>query len=285
MALDDLREPFLKLQLTIQSFIDENERKHKRKQKKRKRNLITCFSTIFLDNFEHAVGHTGDQSPQFSSSDCIPLGLNGVFELLDRIELLSMLKNIVQVLFSDEKKWNLDGPDGNRHYWRDLRKDPQLFSRRNFGGVSLMVWGGFCNGMKMKLQFITTRETSVSYQSTLQKPIVPFFRNKRRTHVFQQDNASIHKSISTQNWLKAQKITNLEWPAVSPDLSPIENLWGLLVRRVYKHGKQFNTIQELKDAVETEWNAITAAELRALVASMPNRMFEVIQKNGGETSY
>ncbi|EFO91899.1 hypothetical protein CRE_12286 [Caenorhabditis remanei] len=128
-------------------------------------------------------------------------------------------------------------------------------------------------------------KTSVSYQSILQKAIVPFFRNKRRTHVFQQDNASIHKSISTQNWLKAQKITDLEWPAVSPDLNPIENLWGLLVRRVYKHGRQFNTIQELKDAVETEWNAITAAELRALVASMPNRLFEVIQNNGGETSY
>ncbi|EFO95713.1 hypothetical protein CRE_13905 [Caenorhabditis remanei] len=139
--------------------------------------------------------------------------------------------------------------------------------------------------MSLKVQFITTRETSVSYQSTLQKVIVPFFRNKRRTHVFQQDNASIHKSISTQNWLKAQKITDLEWPAVSPDLNPIENLWGLLVRRVFKHGRQFNTIQELKDAIETEWNAITAAELRALVASKPNRMFEVIQNNGGETSY
>uniref|UniRef100_A0A8R1E997 Uncharacterized protein n=1 Tax=Caenorhabditis japonica TaxID=281687 RepID=A0A8R1E997_CAEJA len=44
------------------------------------------------------------------------------------------------ILFSDEKKWNLDGPDGNRSYWRDLRKDPQLFSKRNFGGGSLMVW-------------------------------------------------------------------------------------------------------------------------------------------------
>ncbi|PIC47778.1 hypothetical protein B9Z55_007008 [Caenorhabditis nigoni] len=189
------------------------------------------------------------------------------------------------VLFSDEKKWNLDGPDGNRHYWRDLRKDPLLFSRRNFGGGSLMVWGGFCNGKKMKLQFVSTRETSASYQSTLQKAIVPFFRNKRRTHTFQQDNASIHRSISTQNSLKAQKIKVLEWPAISPDLNPIENLWGLMVRRVYRHGRQYNTVQELKDAVEAEWDAITAAELKTLVASMPNRMFEVIQKNGGETSY
>ncbi|KAM8717008.1 hypothetical protein ACLKA7_003818 [Drosophila subpalustris] len=44
------------------------------------------------------------------------------------------------IIFSDEKKWNLDGPDGSRCYWRDLRKDPIYFSKRNFGGGSVMVW-------------------------------------------------------------------------------------------------------------------------------------------------
>ncbi|VDP48585.1 unnamed protein product, partial [Heligmosomoides polygyrus] len=48
-----------------------------------------------------------------------------------------------KVVFSDEKKWNLDGPDGYRHYWRDLRKEERVFSRRNFGGGSLMVWTAF----------------------------------------------------------------------------------------------------------------------------------------------
>lgn len=47
-----------------------------------------------------------------------------------------------KVIFTDEKKWNLDGPDGLRYYWHDLRKEPRYFSKRNFGGGSLMVWGG-----------------------------------------------------------------------------------------------------------------------------------------------
>jgi len=42
------------------------------------------------------------------------------------------------VLFSDEKKFSLDGPDGLNHYWHDLRKEPLTFSRRNFGGGSVM---------------------------------------------------------------------------------------------------------------------------------------------------
>uniref|UniRef100_A0A8R1E5N6 Uncharacterized protein n=1 Tax=Caenorhabditis japonica TaxID=281687 RepID=A0A8R1E5N6_CAEJA len=57
------------------------------------------------------------------------------------------------------------------------------------------------------------------------------------------------------------------------------------VRHVYRHGKQFNTIQNLKDATKDEWDAITEVELKTLVASMPNRVIEVIQKNGGETNY
>ncbi|CAO4381249.1 unnamed protein product [Caenorhabditis nigoni] len=208
-----------------------------------------------------------------------PKSLNDVREELK----LNVCKNTV--VFSDEKKWNLDGPDGYRSYWRDLRKDPRMFSRRNFGGGSLMVWGAFCDGRKLDLQFITTRETSDSYQKTLQIAVVPFFRNRRRSHIFQQDNAPIHKSNSTLAWLAAKGIKDMKWPACSPDLNPIENLWGILARRVYKNGRQFNSIQELKDAVQEEWDRVTSVELQNLVASMPNRVCEVIKKDGGETSY
>ncbi|CAO4371152.1 unnamed protein product [Caenorhabditis nigoni] len=199
-----------------------------------------------------------------------------------KTNMATQWKNVV---FSDEKKWNLDGPDGNRSYWRDLRKDPQMFSRRNFGGGSLMIWGSFCDGKKLNLQFITTRETSVSYQKTLQTAIVPFFRNRRRSHIFQQDNAPIHKSNSTLAWLAAKGIKDMTWPACSPDLNPIENLWGILARRVYKNGRQFNSVQELKDSVQEEWDRVSSVELQNLVASMPNRICEVIRNDGGETSY
>ena len=48
-----------------------------------------------------------------------------------------------RTFFSDEKKWNLDGPDGLKYYWHCLRNDPKVaFSRQN-GGGSVMVWGAF----------------------------------------------------------------------------------------------------------------------------------------------
>ena len=48
-----------------------------------------------------------------------------------------------QVLFSDEKKFNLNGPDGYQYYWHDLRKEKDTRMSRNFGGGNVMVWGGF----------------------------------------------------------------------------------------------------------------------------------------------
>jgi transposase len=68
-------------------------------------------------------------------------------------------------------------------------------------------------------------------------------------YTFMQDNASIHASASTQSFLEVNKIKILNWPSKSPDLNPIENLWGWLTRKVYAHGKQFKHDNDLKSAV------------------------------------
>ena len=42
----------------------------------------------------------------------------------------------LNVLFSDEKKFNLDGPNGGwAYYWYDIPKEPQIFFSRQQGGV------------------------------------------------------------------------------------------------------------------------------------------------------
>ncbi len=45
-----------------------------------------------------------------------------------------------RVVFSDEKKFNLDGPDGFAYHWHDIRKEERYFSKRQQGGGSVMVW-------------------------------------------------------------------------------------------------------------------------------------------------
>lgn len=128
---------------------------------------------------------------------------------------------------------------------------------RNFGGGSLMIWGGLMVGEALPLAFISTRMNAVNYVEVLATALVDHADQLMGEEIiFQQDNASIHSARYTMNFLQERNIPVLDWPACSPDLNPIENLWGWLVRKVYKGGRQFLTVADLKTAVREAWTEI-----------------------------
>ena len=69
-----------------------------------------------------------------------------------------------------------------------------------------------------------------------------------------QDNAKPHTSQKTKEFLQQQEINLLNWPSCSPDCNPIENLWGILVQRLYAGGRQFTSINQLKQSLHTIWD-------------------------------
>ncbi|MGR0317618.1 hypothetical protein, partial [Klebsiella pneumoniae] len=62
-----------------------------------------------------------------------------------------------KVIFSDEKKFNLDGPDGYSYYFHDLRKEEKILSRRQMGGGKVMVWASIGYKKKENLIFLSSR--------------------------------------------------------------------------------------------------------------------------------
>ncbi|KAF0706884.1 hypothetical protein AaE_013905 [Aphanomyces astaci] len=207
----------------------------------------------------------------------------------DRVEFASRYLNkaaeLKATLFTDEKKFNLDGPDGCQYYWHDLRQDVETYSKRVAGGGSVMVWGGMSFYNKTSLAFLEGRQNSRKYQETLRSHLLPAMRElvglvPNHEAVFQQDNASIHRSHSTMAYLAEMPWPTMPWPAKSPDLSPIENVWGVLARKVYENGRQFESRAELKAQIEKSWAEIDQGYLSKLAEGMPTRMAQVILRRG-----
>lgn len=187
------------------------------------------------------------------------------------------------VVFSDEKKWNLDGPDGMRYRWTDTRRPEVLNMRRHSGGGSVMIWAAFCGGKKSEIKFLNESQDSSKYVATLQSHLQPFM--DQETLIFQQDNAPIHKSALTMDWFQDNNIQVLPWPALSPDLNPIENVWGLMTQQVYAGGKQYSSIQQLQVAITQAWKNLSIEYLEGLVLSMRKRCIKVLEKRGAYISY
>ena len=190
------------------------------------------------------------------------------------------------VIFSDEKKFNLDGPDGWRYYWHDLRDEQTILAKRHSGGGSIMVWAAFSWSGKSEICFVSHRLNSARYIEVLESHLLPVAEGiAGKDYVFQQDNAPCHSSKLVKSWLTSNKINSMKWPAYSPDLNPIENLWGILSRKVYENGRQFKDIESLKAAILESWASIEVEMCQKLIESMKNRIYDVIVNHGGHTKY
>ena len=145
-----------------------------------------------------------------------------------------------------------------------------------------MFWGGFGFNGVLPLSEISTRMNSNGYTDILEESLLPEARQMGgRGWIFQQDNAPVHKSKWTMDWFSRKKVRVLDWPARSPDLNPIENLWGIMTRSVYARGRQYSNVNELRLAIQLAWNNISLETLRNLINSMKNRIFQVVYNRGG----
>uniref|UniRef100_A0A9J7ZZD1 Tc1-like transposase DDE domain-containing protein n=1 Tax=Cyprinus carpio carpio TaxID=630221 RepID=A0A9J7ZZD1_CYPCA len=122
---------------------------------------------------------------------------------------------------------------------------------------SVMVWGAMSAVGVGPLCFIKGRVNAASYQEILEHFMLPSAEKLYgdEDFVFQHDLAPAHSAKTTGKWSTDHNITVLNWPANSPDLNPIENLWDFVKRKL--RDARPNTLDELKAAIEASWASIT----------------------------
>ena len=155
-----------------------------------------------------------------------------------------------------------------------------------------MVWGCFSAAGVASLVRVENTMDRWKYLDILQNLMIPSaLRLVGPDFVFQQDNAPVHTALAVKSFLQNPQdygypfgnFTTLEWPAQSPDLSPIENLWEMMDLEV--HSRPIHSIGDLFDCIVTAWEHFQQDVCRKLVDTMQNRLREVIQRRGGHTHY
>ncbi|KAL4493024.1 hypothetical protein ABPG72_020803 [Tetrahymena utriculariae] len=142
------------------------------------------------------------------------------------------VQDFKKVLFSDE---SLMCCEKQGIKWiRKIKSQPftaQMINpiKKYKGGIQQMVWGLIEYQGGVSLEKITGTINSEKYVDILSGNLESI---KKRNKLFQQDNARCHTSNISKQWMTSNKIRILEWPAASPDLSPIENVWGYLSLRL-----------------------------------------------------
>jgi hypothetical protein len=108
---------------------------------------------------------------------------------------------------------------------------------------------------------------------------------KKERWIIQQHNAPAHSAKETKEEIVRlmggeKSRVELDWPPMSPDLSWIENVWGLAERELAKERQSIKTISELEKSVEKILKGIRIEVLENLVKSMPARLRKVIEGGG-----
>ncbi|QSS55716.1 hypothetical protein I7I53_03681 [Histoplasma capsulatum var. duboisii H88] len=197
------------------------------------------------------------------------------------------------VSYSDEAMFEV-GLDISSQYVRRPKKkgfeSKYLLPTFKSGRTSVGIWAAISWDFKSKLVFVPShiRMNSKEYIKIILLHSYPHYiriLEKRGIALWAEDGARYHTSKLIKDWMNEWQMDRVEWPAQSPDLNPIENLWAIMKHRISKIRYRIHSEAEMRKELQLIWDSITQEEIQDLIRSIPRRMQAVIKARGGSTKY
>lgn len=158
------------------------------------------------------------------------------------------------------------------------------------GRCSVAVWGAISKDGLGPLVRIDGTFNAQSYCDIIKETLVPYALNGPFPDGFywlQHDRSPVHTARLAGATLDSCGVLRLPWPPSGADVNPIENLWGIMKRRLAAQSHRIPNADALWRAIQESWDALRAETetVRALYASMPQRIAEVIASEGHYTGH
>jgi transposase len=196
-----------------------------------------------------------------------------------------------RVIWTDESSFEIGKNSRQVRVWRRVHEKHDqdcLAPTFKSGRTSVMVWGAFTATSKSNLILMPVgKRTAADFVDLVyDKELETYYFSHRdqAAPILMEDGAPIHRAATSRLWREQRGMEKLQWPAQSPDLNPIENLW--------MHGKDEvqnkvrpNNKEEMWQAVKQAWDAVSQERIAKLVRSMPDRIRAVIKAEGGSTRW
>jgi Transposase/DDE superfamily endonuclease len=211
-----------------------------------------------------------------------------------------------KVAWSDECAVQKDSDPIQLRVFRRQTKD-EKYAPKNIqgksrdGDVSQMIWASFMGNKLGPIVFLNGSVNADVYISVLKETLVPFIdaisADGLTNVIFQQDNARPHTAKKTREFLGAAArehgFSVMDWPANSPDMNLIEQLWAHLKLELHRrypdtkhiHGSPDYVRGVLRERLIEIWWSIGEEVLNTLVESMPRRIRALIAAGGWYTEY
>ena len=186
-----------------------------------------------------------------------------------------------QTVFSDEKRFSLDGPDNWCTYVKGKEKNIRQIRQCEGGG--LLVWAMVMPNGLISHKIIRKKFNSSDYLSLLKEQAIPIMKlNFGNNYCFQQDNAAVHTAKIIQRFYADNGINTLKWPAKSPDINITEDVWRMISALVYD-GPQYQDFKSLEKSINDAILLINSCRRQAicdLYEHIIPKLIVILRKNG-----